>query len=149
MSDSFLRYVPVDPRFQPEPAAADHAKALLASYLPEAQAVVAEFSDQVQFVDPGENWSGVFCPHCNADAEPWWSDAVSRAYEDRFRSLDITMPCCGVVVSLNDLRYVWPVAFGRFVLEAMNPNVKGLSAPQMSALAQVVGCPLREIAAHV
>jgi hypothetical protein len=52
-------------------------------------------------------------------------------------------------VSLNELRYVWPVAFASFVLEAVNPFSMGLSAPQLEKLAGALGCPVREIPAHL
>lgn len=70
MSDNFLRYIPVDPAFQPSHAAALSAAEQLRSFLPEAEAIDSEFFDGVEFIDPGENWSGVRCPCCAADAEP-------------------------------------------------------------------------------
>ena len=107
------------------------------------------FSERVKFIDPGANWSGVHCPSCGADAESWWAEAISHASESDFESLEIKTPCCNATVSLNELRYVWPAAFGSFVLEAMNPNAKGLSSTQLAQLAGVVGCTLREIPVHL
>ncbi|WSH63252.1 hypothetical protein U8Q05_16350 [Rhizobium ruizarguesonis] len=42
---------------------------------------------------------------------------------DGFKDLNTVAPCCGATVSLNDLRYVWPAAFGHFALEAHNPGI--------------------------
>jgi hypothetical protein len=149
MSDNYLRYVPSDPQFRPTRDAAAAATALLRSLLPEAQAVVGTFYENIKFVDAGGNWSGVHCPTCGADAEAWWGDAMSEAAETQFTSLLVRAGCCGTMVSLNELRYVWPVAFARFVLEAANPSSRGLSAPQIEELSTALGCTVREIPVHV
>ena len=149
MSDNWLRYVPSDPRFQPTPSAVEQAKVLLMSYLPQSEEVTAEFFESPQFIDPGSNWSGVSCSSCGANAEPWWDEAVSRAADQGFSSLEVHAPCCGAKVSLNELRYEWPAAFGSFVLEAMNPNRKGLSDEQLEQLGRVLGGAVREVAQHL
>lgn len=149
MSDNYLRYVPIEPQFQPAPSAASKAEILLGSFLPEAESVHAEFSESVEFIDAGENWSGVHCPCCGADAEAWWGDAMSSAAGGNFESLEATAQCCSAKVSLNELRYVWPVAFGRFVLEAENPNSSGLSAQQLIELGRAIGCAVREVPARI
>jgi hypothetical protein len=149
MSDNWLRYVPADPWFRPESKAAEKARALLSSFLPEAEEVTAEFFPTLQFVDPGGNWSGVCCPSCGADAETWWDGAVSAAADSGFVSLDVHPPCCGVQTSLNDMNYVWPAAFGCFVLDAMNPNVEALSSAQLQQLEHELGSVVREIAQHL
>jgi hypothetical protein len=149
MSDNWLRYVPSDPFFQPTMSAAESARVLLYSFIPDAEEVTAEFFESPAFIDPGGNWSGVFCSSCGADAEPWWQEAVSTAAEQDFASLDTVAQCCQVNVSLNDLNYVWPAAFGRFVLDAMNPNVERLSATQVKILGTALGCSVREIPQHL
>src|SRR5262249_53337497 len=149
MSDNWLRYAPTDPWFQPTAAAAAKAEALLSAFLPQSEEVTPKFFGGVQFVDPGQNWSGVLCPSCGADAESWWSQAVSEAADGGFLSLHVLTPCCGQRVSLNDLRYVWPAAFSSFVLDAMNPNSKGLHPGQLQQLEHALGCSVREIAQHL
>src|SRR5438093_1118722 len=50
--------------------------------------------------------------------------------------------------TLNDLRYVWPAGFARFVLQARNPGLQGamdLPAVDRAALEAIVGCRLRTI----
>jgi len=61
----------------------------------------------------------------------------------------VTAPCCGVRVSLNDLRYAWPAAFGCFVIEAVNSSVNDLTAEQMGELQKVIGHFLRAVWARV
>lgn len=73
---------------------------------------------------------------------------MSSAASVNFAKLTLAAPCCGQQVSLNDLNYLWPSAFGRYTLEAMNPNTKGLSTDQIQLLAKTLGCEVREIPVH-
>lgn len=122
---------------------------LFASFVPDADEVTFNFKEQTEFFHPMANWSGVECPSCGADAEPWWYDAMQERSETNFEDLVVTAPCCGSCASLNELRYVWPAAFGRFVLEALNPNVRDLSPDQERALSQLIGCGIRKIWVHI
>jgi hypothetical protein len=149
MSDNWLQYVPREHTFKPSHEAAERAKSLLASFAPEAEEVVCSYPKGVTLFHPGCNWSGVQCPSCGAEAESWWSDATDREAEEGFKSLDIKAPCCDATVSLNRMRYGWPTAFGSFVLEAMNPNIKGLSGEQLSQLEAALGCQLHEVPLHL
>lgn len=149
MSDNWLQFVPTDPRFLPSDEAADNARRLLASFVPESASVTATFKGQVKFFHPLGNWSGVECPSCGADAEPWWEEAMCNAANTQFLELLVTTPCCGFRVSLNELRYLWPAAFGSFVLEAKNPNVRDLSPEQELALSKTLRSPLRRIWVHL
>ena len=149
MSDNWLQFVPTDPLFRPSQAAAKKAKALLASFVPRADEVSVEFKDTIQFFHPCGNWSGVKCPSCGADAEPWWQDAMDSASNRDFSDLNVTTPCCGVRESLNNLNYVWPAAFASFVIEVRNPGVKDLSPVQERELASCLGCEIRRIWVHI
>jgi hypothetical protein len=149
MSDNWLQFIPTDPEFQPSTDSAETARRLLASFVPEADEVNAEFKPYLEFFHPGGNWSGVKCPACATDLEAWWNDAMATASETAFRDLSVTTPCCGAVTSLNDLTYVWPAGFARFVLEAMNPNVENLTLAQEEQLAKRLGGRLRKIWVHI
>lgn len=145
MSDTILRYVPADPYWQPSPEAATKAVSLLETIVPGADEVKSSFEDEVRFYDPGENWSGVECSACGADAEEWWGEAMETASENGFKDLNTVAPCCGATVSLNDLRYIWPAAFGRFALEAHNPGIGDTTEEQDRKMAECLGSPLRKI----
>jgi hypothetical protein len=149
MSDNILRFVPADPNWQPERKAAEAAASLLKSMLPSAETVSAKFLDSVTFFDPGENWSGVECNACGKDAEAWWGDAIDLAAQKQFTHLTVKAPCCGATVSLNDLLYVWPAAFGRFALEASNPEIADTPKELDQGLAQCLGAPLRKLWQHL
>ena len=149
MSDSLLRFIPADPEFRPSPSATTSAEVFLRGLLPEAERVSARCLAGVEFVDAGANWEGVHCSVCGADAESWWSDAMSQAAESGFHSLQVMSGCCRRAVSLNELRYGWPVGFASFVLEAQNPQSTGLTASQLAQLSGIVGSPLLEIPVHL
>jgi hypothetical protein len=149
MSDNWLQFVPADPAYQPSRQAAEDARILLTAFVPGAQSVLASFKKSVEFFHPGGNWSGVECPACGADAESWWEDAMEVASRDDFSNLLVTASCCGTEVSLNELRYVWPAAFGCFALEAMNPDVRDLSPDEELQLQKSLGCGLRKVWVHL
>ena len=52
-------------------------------------------------------------------------------------------------VTLNDLQYDWPQGFGRFALQAMNPNIGKLNAAQMAEFERILGTKLRVIYQHI
>src|SRR5262249_33659104 len=131
MSDNRLMFIPADPEALPSRAAADKAAELLRTFVPEAYGeVLAKFAEKMEFHSGGANWSGVKCSKCGTDIADWWRDAMDKAWASEFRNLRTTTPCCGHATSLNDLTYVWPAGFSRFVLEAMNPNIAQTTAEQ-------------------
>ncbi|MHA6829295.1 hypothetical protein ACQUJV_24220 [Ralstonia pseudosolanacearum] len=149
MSDNWLQYVPLDPEFVPTELDAEAARTLFSKFAPNADEISLSFKQHVEFFHPGANWSGVTCPLCDADVEAWWTTKMEDFAAGQLPDLLAKTNCCRTTVSLNELRYVWPAGFGRFVLEAMNPNLRGLSVEQESQLEEVLGCKLRAIWMHV
>jgi hypothetical protein len=149
VSDNWLKFVPTDPDWQPSLPASNAAVQLLMNFLPEADEIASRFFDNTVFVDPGENWAGVRCPRCGNDIEEWWGQAMAKADETTFQTLEVDTSCCGSRISLNDLHYIWPAGFGRFVLWARNPNVLNTTEDQDCALAQALGHKVRKIWAHI
>ncbi|WP_246802810.1 hypothetical protein [Ensifer sp. ENS02] len=70
---------------------------------------------------------------------------MDTALADEFRNLSVKAPCCGTKVSLNDLRYIWPAAFGRFALEARNPNIVNTTEAQDRQIAERLGTQLKKM----
>jgi len=149
MSDDWLIFIPTDPEALPSRAAADKAAELLKTFAPEAHEVVAKSSEGTEFHRGCGNWSGVNCPKCGTDVEDWWKDAMDRASASEFKNLSITTPCCGHSTTLNDLNYLWLAGFSRFVLEALNPNIRQTTAEQDQALSEALGLKLRKIRVHI
>jgi len=149
MSDCFLKLIPTDPQYVPQTSDQERAQEAFRSFLPAAEEISFSVREQVSFVDPGANFESVACPACGSELTKWWPEAMSAAYASGFSNLAAELPCCGCHSSLNDLVYVWPAGFARFILEASNPNVAEFPNAQKEALEQVVGCRLKLIWAHV
>lgn len=149
MSDNWLQLVPYDPEYQPSIDVAEKARSLFESFVPDAEKVIFSIKDSTEFFHPMANWSGVECPICGADLESWWGLEMQERSTSNYQNLVVTSPCCGSPVSLNELRYRWPAGFGRFVLEAMNPNIRDLTPSQENALSQSACCSLRKIWVHI
>ncbi len=107
-----------------------------------------EVFDTVQFVDQGSNWETLLCPNCQSVLEiEWWQQAMDKSFEGGFLELGVNVPCCGFRPTLNDLRYVWPAGFARFMLAAIDPP-SDLNDQQVSELERILGKSLRKIWAH-
>ena len=149
MSDNYLKLVPVDTSFVPAPEAQSAAASLLRRLAPHADDVSATASDDVEFIDCGSNWSGVRCPHCAEVLDEWWPDAMASAASTAFSNLDVVLPCCARTATLTELDYIWPVHFGRFVLQARNAGIEGqMPADHVLELESLLGCPLLVVLAH-
>jgi hypothetical protein len=149
MSDNYLRLIPTDPQYVPSSEAAEVARQRLARLVPDADEVTTVVTDHAEFVDAGINFERVDCPNCGRELDQeWWTERMDEAAGGHFSALQVTTPCCSWQVSLNDLTYVWPVGFARFVLEALNPNVKDLPEGALADLGTALGTPLRQIWVH-
>jgi hypothetical protein len=148
MSDDLLKLIPVSEQFVPDDAAQHKACRLLKSLIPEAEKVYVEATPDVRFIDPGSNLEEIHCPICGTEVDKsWWKQAMNTAYQAKFTSLDVNMPCCGARSSLNHLIYRWPAGFARFVLIARNPNTD-IDADKVNSIAKVLKCDLKKIWAH-
>jgi hypothetical protein len=148
MSDNVLKLIPVDPLYVPEASAQLEATRLLALLVPEAEDVIVTVTDQVRFVDQGTNFERVSCPNCGSELDTqWWQSAMSSASKTDYSQLQVSTPCCGSVLSLNELRYVWPAGFARFVLEVRNPD-GDISDNYLFLISRILKCEIRKIWAH-
>lgn len=146
MSVTLLRLIPTDPGYVPNTPQQQAGQALLTTVVGGLAQVSSVVKEEVGFVDCGENFERVSCPRCSASlVEPWWGEAMDKAYLSRFRDLAVILPCCGAVCSLNDLNYDWPAGFARYVLEVKSPEVAELDGQQLRALEEALGCRLRII----
>ncbi len=148
MSDNILRLIPVDPEFVPAASAQEKARDLLASLLPDADEVGTSVFDHVIFVDQGANYARVLCPNCGSELDrQWWQEMMNAASETDFSQLQVTLPCCGSTLSLNELQYVSPAGFARYVLEARNPR-GDIRDEDLRLLGHILNSELKEIRAH-
>jgi hypothetical protein len=56
MSDNWLQFLPADPLFRSGLAAAERARALLATFVPRAAEARSEFKTSAEFFYAGANW---------------------------------------------------------------------------------------------
>jgi hypothetical protein len=95
------------PRFVPTQDCEDLATSRLREVLP-GVVVTARRLGGIQFVDQGENFERVLCPHCHGTiAMEDWHAWVDRSYSSGFADLAGQTPCCNPS-DLNSLTYEWP-----------------------------------------
>jgi hypothetical protein len=71
---------------------------------------------------------------------------MSRDYAAAgFRLEPLELPCCGARATLDELRYDWPQAFGRFDLSVGNPGVDAVSTDSLEQVSKAIGTSLRVI----
>lgn len=125
MSDNFLRLVTTDPEALPQPGRIEKARDVVAKRLPGAEAVEVHRFDSVHFIDCGGNFESVLCPSCGADllSDGVWTRLMDQAWESGMSQRRFALACCSTSYALEELDYRWPVAFGRFSIDARNPDV--------------------------
>lgn len=154
MSENILSIIPTDPRWQPEPGAADRDRTLLAQLAPNPDRtddeLTADWHETITVVDCGANLEEITCPLCNAAINTeWWAELIEERYDDGFDDLTATVPCCKRRTTLDKLNYNWPCGFARFELAVWNPGRDWLTDQELSILAQALGHPVHQILAHI
>lgn len=154
VSDGYIRLIPTDLNWQPTPEAAAAAVAYVARLFSgpgdAVDHVDHEFYERVTLIDAGENTTRITCSRCDGDIDVEWFDDLIEENGESFDNLDVTVPCCGAVVSLDTLRYDWPVGFARFEVSAMNPTRAKyeLDAQELADVATLLGHPVTQVLAH-
>lgn len=146
-SDTYLRIIPASPSFVPDGDRQKEARDFLQDLFPDLD-INFSTSPTIEFIDAGSNFEDVFCHQCGAQIEVEdWQDAVSACYETHFEQLSFKTPCCSAEVSLNDLKYSWPVGFSKFSISVMNPQDE-LDEAALEDLQIILRTALRVIWAH-
>ncbi|MFE2165417.1 hypothetical protein ACFXB3_10130 [Streptomyces sp. NPDC059447] len=155
MSEDVLSIIPSDPQWQPDHDAVDHVIALVEELTPGvADGVDVEIDvtwhDVVTAVDCGGNLERIGCPLCQATIDKeWWGDLLEAHCDDGFNTLAIEVPCCGGSTTLDVLDYDWPCGFARFEIAIWNPERLWFSEGELTALADRLGHPVKQIRAHI
>ncbi|WP_329139004.1 hypothetical protein OG552_32250 [Streptomyces sp. NBC_01476] len=156
MSDNVLSVIPTDPWWQPGREAAGRARDLVVTFVdPDAPSGVdvdtdVTWHDTVAVVDCGSNLERIGCPQCGAEIDTeWWRDLLDYRCEDGFSSLAAQVPCCGAETSLDALEYDWPCGFARFEIAVWNPGRLWFTSDELTALADALGHPVRQVMAHI
>jgi hypothetical protein len=150
MSDHWIKLIPEDPRFIPDAAKQARARDRLAEIAPDADEIEIQVSENVEFFDCGANFERILCPSCRSEiAVEWWQQRMNDDYDDGFRLARYPTPCCSTPHTLHELEYAWPQGFGRFALDAMNPNIAKLEERYRQELEALLGTRLRVIYQHL
>ena len=147
MSDTFLRFIPVNPDFVPEVANQDRAKEYLIHIFKKIEIEVIE-TDDVEFVDPGANFENVYCNLCGEELETeTWQEAMDEGYKTVFQNLSFITRCCHSLTSLNELKYHWPAGFAKFMISLLKPCLD-IKENELKELENILGTKIRKIWAH-
>jgi hypothetical protein len=150
MSDNWIALVPEDPRFVPDAAKQRRAHKRFAEIAPEADEIEIKVSKKVVFFDCGGNFERICCPSCGAEIPvEWWQERMADDDDEGFKLAAYATPCCEKMVTLNELVYEWPQAFGRFAVDAMNPNIGKLDDKYKREFEKILGTKLRVIYQHI
>lgn len=150
MSDDWIVIIPEDPRFIPDQPNRDRARDRFTQIAPHASEIEAKVFETVQFFDCGANFERSLCPTCRSEIPTaWWQDRMEEDYGDGFKLVSYPMPCCGTRSTLHELVYDWPQGFGRFALDAMNPNIGMLEERYKFEFEEILGTKLRVIYQHI
>ncbi|QIQ04105.1 hypothetical protein [Streptomyces liangshanensis] len=155
MSDDVLSIIPSDPWWQPDREAADHAVALVEELTPGVSDGVdveidVTWHDVVTAVDCGGNLERIGCPLCRATiGAEWWADLLEAHCDDGFATLAVEVPCCGGSTTLDALEYDWPCGFARFEIALWNPDRLWFGDDELTALADRLGHPVKQVRARI
>jgi hypothetical protein len=150
MSDNWIVLIPEDPKFVPDAAKQRRARKRFVELAPRADEIEIKASDKIAFFDCGANLERIRCPSCRQEVPPeWWQDRMEEDYRDGFVLAKYAVPCCGAKATLHELDYDWPQGFGRFALEAMNPNIRKLDDKDKREVEEILGAKLRVIYQHL
>src|SRR5262249_58649745 len=98
----------------------------------------------------GGNHERILCPSCGVEIPTeWWQERMDEDYENGFKLAAYPVPCCNARKTLHELSYEWPQGFGRFALDAMNPNIGRLKDEYKEEFENILGTTLRVIYRHL
>lgn len=152
MSDNWVRIVPTEPTWTPSAEQETAVVRLARELMPGAEDISVERPDEIAFVDAGSNQGEASCPACDgALSEEWWSAATGQSHDQRrFEDRSTHVPCCGALIDLNDLDYGdFPVAFARWWVDCMNPDVGRLSEQAVESIAGALGHAVTIVYQHI
>jgi len=151
MSDNWIILIPDDPNCVPDGARQTETRKRFSEIAPDADEIEAKVSGRVKFFDCGANLERIVCPSCSAEIScDWWQDRLDDDFSnDGFKLAQYSSPCCQTAHTLHELIYEWPQGFGRFSIEAMNPNIGELDGQRKKELEDLLGMPLRVIYQHL
>ncbi|MGK2870154.1 MAG: hypothetical protein ACSLFA_26610 [Mycobacterium sp.] len=119
MSADWTTVFPTDPFWVPSRDRADAAAAVFGCLVDGESDVEVRTVKQLLFESAGADFGTASCPMCaavvaqNPEDMGWFTGQLDRVFAEleSSRTLQATMPCCGVSVSMNDVLYDPPAGF--------------------------------------
>jgi hypothetical protein len=150
MSDNWIALIPEDPHLIPDAEKQSRARERFAEIAPDADEIAIKVCKKIEFFDCGANFERVLCPRCRSEIPvAWWQERMADDYGNGFMLARYEMPCCNTLHTLHELVYEWPQGFGRFALDAMNPNIGKLEDRYKEEFEKILGTKLRVIYQHI
>lgn len=148
MSDNIVKIVPKDPFCIISKSALHKAVVFLNANI-YCDSIKFECNTTPKFVDCGSNLESITYPNCGEMLSfDWWSEAMSKAAENAFTVLETELPCCGKVISLNDLEYYFPCGFACCMIDLLNPSCD-IGEGTLDTIQNLLGVNVRIIQAHI
>ncbi len=149
MTVTTTEFVPVNPHYIPGTPAISAAGAYIKEHYPKSHSVEAISREGVDVFFPGLNMTACHCPECGAALadEAWQAILVADHAETKgFYLLAHPVPCCRALVTPRELKFDWPVAFGKFALRITDPDFdtasQAASVRVAKELEPILGCEL-------
>lgn len=150
MSDNWIYIIPKDPHFVPALQARQRALDYMRQIVEKTDEVTSELSENVRFIDCGENLERIGCPECAREIScEWWRAQMEHQFKEGYTLEPVQVPCCGARLSLAKLTYDWPQGYALFSVQAMNPEIADLTTEQLQEFESILGCPVIKVFQHV
>jgi hypothetical protein len=124
LSDIIYKIIPETYDYYPADAKSiDGAIQILKMYI-KADDITWTGFENPAFIDCGSYLESVCCPFCDESIDmDDWQEMMSLSYEkSQFTNIDILLPCCKKMSTLNNIRYQSDCGFAKFVIEVLNPE---------------------------
>ena len=139
MSDTFIKVISTVPESTLLLEKRDEISEVLDGKLD----VEFELDEGIIFVDCGGNLEEIICPNCGEVIDfDWWGQAMDGYFESDCENPNFQVPCCGDIVSINDLIYNMPCGFARTAMVIENGDIDDET---LGKLEKIVGEKLRVI----
>jgi hypothetical protein len=151
MSENFIIIIPEDPFYIPSQNSQLKAETYLSKIAPNSEEVVSTTNEKIQFFNAGANFENVYCPFCQSIIEiGWWQNKMDEDYYgESFQLKEYQLPCCNQKSNLHLLKYSFVQGFGKYSLEAKNPNLGELSLSQIDQVERLLESKVRIVYQHL
>ena len=144
MAESILKIISTNPSFMPGELEEGSCRIFLEEIF-DAKQIKFVCSSEIEFIDPGANFESVSCNICQHEISiAYWNEKMDEAAQTHFTNLNLRLPCCNSISSLNSLEYRWPAGFARFVMMIKNGNTE-LNDNDLQKIQAILNTPLRII----